>query len=69
LARLRAEQARRWFWSEVRTLIDEKILSDTKLAAAANMLERAVQEGTATPYGAARSLIRAILPPDGPEPA
>src|SRR5689334_6344215 len=69
LARLRAEQARRWFWSEVQALIDEKILNDTKLASAANMLERAVQEGTATPYGAARSLIRAILPPDGPEPA
>lgn len=62
LARLRAEQARRWFWSEVQTLIDEKILTDRKLAAEAQALETAVKEGTATPYGAARNLVRFILP-------
>lgn len=62
LVRLRTEQARRWFWSEVQTLIDEKILTDRKLAAEAQELEKAVKEGTATPYGAARSLVRFILP-------
>jgi len=69
LVRLRAEQARRWFWSEVQTLIDEKILTDSKLAAEAQILESAVKEGTATPYGAARNLVRSILPPAGIEPA
>ena len=62
LLRLRAEQARRWFWSEVQSLIDEKILTDRKLAAEAQALETAVKEGTATPYGAARNLVRLILP-------
>jgi len=62
LVRLRAEQARRWFWSEVQTLIDEKILTDRKLADEAQALETAVKEGAATPYGAARNLVRLILP-------
>jgi LAO/AO transport system kinase len=62
LVRLRAEQAKRWFWSEVQTLIDEKILTDRRLADEAQTLETAVKEGTATPYGAARNLLRAILP-------
>ena len=69
LARFRAEQSRRWFWSEVQTLIDEKILTDSKLAAEADVLENAVKEGTATPYGAARNLVWSILPAKGPEPA
>jgi LAO/AO transport system kinase len=69
LARLRAEQARRWFWSEVQTLIDEKILNDAKLAGEAATLENAVKEGSATPYGAARSLLRFILPDMGSAPA
>jgi len=69
LARLRAEQARRWFWSEVQALIDEKILNDDKLSAEARVLEIAVKEGTVTPYGAARNLVWSILPAKGPEPA
>jgi LAO/AO transport system kinase len=69
LAKLRAEQSRQWFWSEVQALIDEKILSDRKLAAEAQVLENAVKEGTATPYGAARNLVWSVLPAKGPEPA
>jgi LAO/AO transport system kinase len=65
LARLRTEQSRRWFWSEVQTLIDEKILTDSKLAGEAEVLENAVKDGTATPYGAARNLVQSILPATG----
>jgi LAO/AO transport system kinase len=62
LPRLRAEQARRWFWGEVQTVVSEAILKDAKLASAAAALEHAVSTGTATPNGAARSLVAAILP-------
>ena len=62
LGRLRAEQARRWFWGEVQTVINESILSNAKLAAEAAALERAVVEGSTTPYGAARTLLAAIPP-------
>ncbi len=62
LTRLRAEQARRWFWGEVQAVVSEAILSNANLAAEASALERAVSDGAATPYGAARSLLAAILP-------
>jgi LAO/AO transport system kinase len=59
---LRADQARRWFWGEVQTLVSEAILANGELAARASGLEKTVSSGTATPYGAARALIAAILP-------
>ncbi|MGZ5931241.1 MAG: methylmalonyl Co-A mutase-associated GTPase MeaB [Rhizomicrobium sp.] len=62
LARLRAEQARRWFWGEVQTVVSETILSNAHMAAEAAALEKAVSAGIATQYGAARSLMAAILP-------
>lgn len=62
LSRMRGEQARRWFWGEVQTVIDEAILGNAKLAREAAALERAVVDGEATPYGAARNLLGSILP-------
>ena len=57
LARLRAEQSRRWFWSEVQAVLSETILSDVSLAARASELEAEVVNGMALPYAAARVLI------------
>ncbi|HEX4302287.1 MAG TPA: methylmalonyl Co-A mutase-associated GTPase MeaB [Rhizomicrobium sp.] len=57
LARLRAEQSRRWFWSEIQTVLSEAILSNENLARHANTLEADVAKGTALPYTAARALI------------
>ena len=57
LARLRAEQARRWFWSEVQTLVSETILEDTVLARDASGLEAAVSGGGTLPSAAARTLL------------
>jgi LAO/AO transport system kinase len=62
LSALRAEQARRWFWGEVQTVVSEMILSNVHLSAEAEALEKSVTEGRATPYGAARSLLAAIAP-------
>lgn len=62
LGRLRAEQSRRWFWGEVQTVTNEAILTNTRLAGEAAALERAVVDGVATPYGAARTLLAGFLP-------
>ena len=62
LGRMRAEQARRWFWGEVQTVVNESILGNAKSAAEAAALERAVVDGSATPFGAARALLASILP-------
>jgi LAO/AO transport system kinase len=60
LARLRNEQARRWFWSEVQTVLNEAILADNALAARANVLENEVAAGQALPYAAARALMQSF---------
>lgn len=57
LARLRADQARIWFRSEVQAVLNESILADAGLSARAHALEEAVAEGTALPYAAARDLL------------
>jgi LAO/AO transport system kinase len=57
LAALRADQARRWFWSEVQASLSEAILSDPALASRASDLEAAVSQGAVLPYAAARSLL------------
>jgi len=62
LTALRADQARGWFWGEVQTVVSEMILSNAHLAAEAAALEKSVSEGRATPFGAARSLLAAIVP-------
>jgi LAO/AO transport system kinase len=69
LARLRAEQARRWFWGEVQTVLNETILTNAQLAGEATALESAVVNGVATPYGAARNLLASILPLEPPADA
>jgi LAO/AO transport system kinase len=51
LDRLRAEQSRRWFWSEVQMLIGEAVMRE------AAGLEDAVARGQALPYAAAREAI------------
>jgi len=60
LERLRAEQSRRWFWSEVQTVLNEAILADQSLASRANALENEVAGGQVLPYAAARSLIQSF---------
>jgi len=57
LGRLRAEQARAWFWSEIQTLVSEAILDDRALAEAAGRLEGLVGSGQALPAAAARTLL------------
>jgi len=60
LARLRAEQGKRWFWSEIQTVISEAILDDQKLAETAATLEGQVTSGATLPYAAARELLRSF---------
>lgn len=65
LARLRREQLRVWFWSEVRAVLAEAIETDSKMAAEAARLEALVVGGTALPDVSARSLIRRFRGVDG----
>ena len=51
LAALRADQMRRWFWSEVQMLIGDAV------AAQAATLEEDVMRGAMLPYAAARELV------------
>ena len=51
LAPLRAEQSRRWFWSEVQMLLSEEV------AERARSLEADVARGAVLPYAAARELV------------
>jgi LAO/AO transport system kinase len=51
LGPLRAQQARRWFWSEVQMLIGEAV------AGQAALLEDEVARGKVLPYAAARALL------------
>jgi LAO/AO transport system kinase len=60
LTRLRADQSRRWFWSEVQTVLSETILSDAALAGRVDALEADVARGEVLPYAAARTLIRSF---------
>jgi LAO/AO transport system kinase len=55
LGPLRAEQARRWFWSEVQMLIGEAV------AGQAATLEDDVARGKALPYAAARELVEKLI--------
>jgi LAO/AO transport system kinase len=57
LARVRADQARAWFWGEVQTLVSEAILEDRTLAESATTLEGQVGEARALPSAAARALL------------
>jgi LAO/AO transport system kinase len=69
LARLRAEQLRGWFWSEVRAALVEVLAADPAISAEAAALEGAVLAGLSLPEAAARTLIRAFRGLDGGNPA
>ena len=60
LSRLRADQARRWFWGEVEAVLKDAILSDPDAAREASRVEADVVAGKALPDAAARDLIRAF---------
>jgi LAO/AO transport system kinase len=60
IERLRADQFRRWFWSEVQSVVSETILGDEKLAREASQLEDAIAKGRALPTAAARALVKSF---------
>jgi GTPase len=60
LKRLRQDQLRRWFWSEVQALLVEEIAHDRKVSAEAARLEASVLSGEMLPDAAARALVRAF---------
>lgn len=65
LERLRREQARAWFWNEVRAVLAEAIEEDAEIAAQSASLEAAVVAGRALPDVSARALIRVFRGVDG----
>jgi LAO/AO transport system kinase len=60
LERMRANQSRRWFHNELQAAIGDIFLSNKKIAAEAESLERAVAEGKALPHAAARLLVKSL---------
>jgi LAO/AO transport system kinase len=62
LARLRQDQARRWFWVELETAIREAVLGDPETAREAANLERSVAAGRVLPFAAARALATRLRP-------
>jgi GTPase len=61
LKQLREDQARRWFWNEIQTVLAEDILANEKLGKEAKKLETSVVAGKLLPYSAARALFRHII--------
>ncbi|MEI9989756.1 MAG: methylmalonyl Co-A mutase-associated GTPase MeaB [Rhizomicrobium sp.] len=57
---LRAEQNRRWFWSEVQAGLSERILGDPALERRVGALEARVLAGETLPNAAARSLLAGV---------
>ncbi|HEY1632328.1 MAG TPA: methylmalonyl Co-A mutase-associated GTPase MeaB [Rhizomicrobium sp.] len=55
---LRAAQLRRWFWSEVESVLHEELQTRADLAEEMRKLERAILSGRALPFVAARTLFR-----------
>ncbi len=64
IQRLRADQSRRWFWSEVQTILNEELLAHHGLREEVKKLENSVIAGQSLPYAAARTLFRRILKVD-----
>jgi LAO/AO transport system kinase len=60
LQKLRQEQARGWFWSEVQSVLTEKILHDPRSADAAKRIESDVLASRLLPHAAARNLVQAF---------
>ncbi|HEX3675601.1 MAG TPA: methylmalonyl Co-A mutase-associated GTPase MeaB [Rhizomicrobium sp.] len=61
LKKLREDQLRRWFWSEVQSALHEELLAREDLASEAQKLEASTVAGHALPFAAARSLFRRIF--------
>ena len=61
LKKLREEQARRWFWNELQSVLAEEISHNETLEKAARKLEASVIAGKSLPYSAARELFRHIF--------
>ncbi|MGH6871725.1 MAG: methylmalonyl Co-A mutase-associated GTPase MeaB [Rhizomicrobium sp.] len=61
LQRLRTDQVRRWFWSEVESMLHEELHAHPELAQEAGKLERAAMAGRTLPFAAARTLFRRIF--------
>jgi LAO/AO transport system kinase len=61
LRKLREDQLRRWFWSEVQSALHEELLAREDLASEARKLEAATLAGRSLPFAAARSLFRRIF--------
>jgi LAO/AO transport system kinase len=64
IRKLRADQSRRWFWSEVQTLLSEELFAHQGIGNEVKTLETAVIAGQTLPYAAARRLFRSILKDD-----
>jgi LAO/AO transport system kinase len=64
IQRLRADQAKRWFWSEMQTILNEELLAHHALREDVKKLESSVVGGKSLPYAAARTLFRRILAVD-----
>lgn len=62
LARLRTDQARRWFWAELQALLVAEIFADPALQSRAQALEEAVSGGKTLPHAAARTLLKGLRP-------
>lgn len=63
LKRLREEQARAWFWSEVEAVLTDAIAADPSVSKAADRVEADVVAGRLLPDAAARALIGAFRAP------
>ncbi len=64
IQRLRADQSKRWFWSEMQTILNEELLAHHALREDVKKLESSVIGGKSLPYAAARTLFRRILAVD-----
>jgi LAO/AO transport system kinase len=64
IRRLRADQSKRWFWSEMQTILNEELLAHHALRQDVKNLESSVIDGKSLPYAAARTLFRRILAVD-----
>jgi len=62
LGRMRQEQSKRWFWTELEAAIRESVLGDPGTAEEARNLERSVGAGRVLPHAAARALVTKLRP-------
>ena len=61
LERLRKEQRKGWFWSELQAILLEEVLLDPSIAREAEQVEQAVLSGRSLPDSAARNLVQRMF--------